>query len=83
MPSIYVPIPPDHMMAPTEDALELAGAVGLGRVFERRTEEVLLVALRVALPAERAVRRADRANMLSVSWLGARTRWINGGRWRW
>jgi hypothetical protein len=83
MPSICMSSPPDHMMPSTKNALELAGGVGLGRVFERRTEEVLLVALRVALPAERAVRRADRANMLSVSWLGARRRWINGGRWRW
>jgi hypothetical protein len=43
-----------------------------------RTEAVLLGALRAAAPAERAVRSADRANMLSVSWLGARREWING-----
>jgi hypothetical protein len=49
-----------------------------GGVFGSRTEAVLLVALRVAAPAERAIRSADRANMLSVSWLGARKEWING-----
>ena len=57
---------------------ELAGAVGLGGTCGRRTEAVLLVALRVAAPAVRAVRSADRANMVSVSWLGARAEWING-----
>lgn len=58
--------------------LELAGAVGLGCVAGRRTEAVLLEALRAAAPAERAVRSADRANMLNSSWLGARKEWING-----
>ena len=57
---------------------ELAGAVELGVACGRRTEAVLLVALRVAAQAERAVRSADRANMLSVSWLGARRGRING-----
>ena len=54
------------------------GGVGLGEIFGSRTEAVLEVALRVAAPAERAVRSADRANMLSVSWLGARRGRING-----
>jgi hypothetical protein len=43
-----------------------------------RTEAVLEVALRVAAPAERAERSADRANMLSVGRLGAKGEGING-----
>jgi hypothetical protein len=53
-------------------SLRLAGAMGLRRVCGSRTEAVLLEALRVAAPAERAVRSADRANMLCVCWPGAR-----------
>jgi hypothetical protein len=56
-------------------------ARGSGRPGEAcgsRTEAVLEVALRVAAPAERAERSADRANMLSGSWLGAGREWING-----
>jgi hypothetical protein len=56
-----------------------AGVVGLGWwVCGSRTEAVLLEALSVVAPAVRAVRSADRANMLYVSWPGARRRWING-----
>jgi hypothetical protein len=44
--------------------LELAGAVGRARVGGFRTEAVLLEALRVAAPAVRADRRAERANMV-------------------
>ena len=47
------------------EAGELAGGVGwMLDGWRRRTEGVLLAALRAAAPAERAVRRADRANMV-------------------
>lgn len=48
---------------------ELAGAVGCNGMAGRRTEAVLLAALRAVAPTERADRRADRANMMSWSWL--------------
>jgi hypothetical protein len=48
---------------PADGLLELAGAVGRARVGGFRTEAVLLEALRVAAPAVRADRRAERANM--------------------
>lgn len=55
---------------PEMDARELAGAVGCSGMAGRcRTEAVLLVALRAVAPTERAERRADRANMMSWSWL--------------
>lgn len=47
-----------------------------------RTEDGLLVALRAAAPAVRAVRSAERANMVVCSWLGAIGRvdqWVVGG----
>lgn len=44
----------------------LRAAIGM---TGRRTEAVLEVALREAAPTERAERRADRANMVSWSWL--------------
>jgi len=52
------------------DSGELAGAVGCDGMAGRRTEAVLLAALRAAAPAVRAERRADRANMVTCSWLG-------------
>jgi hypothetical protein len=78
MPSIEVVETVDHVMSPSMDCGSSRELLGWGRVCGSRTEAVLLVALRVAAPAERAVRSADRANMLSVSWLGARREWING-----
>lgn len=49
---------------PQMESLKLAGAVGGNGASEGRTEAVLLAALRAAAPAERAVRSADRANMV-------------------
>jgi hypothetical protein len=49
---------------------ELAGAMGCRGMTGRRTEVVLLAALRAAAPAVRAERSADRANMVTCSWLG-------------
>jgi hypothetical protein len=78
MPSNHISKALYNMLQSADGPLALAGGCRLGGVFGSRTEAVLLVALRVAAPAERAVRSADRANMLSVSWLGARKEWING-----
>jgi hypothetical protein len=52
------------------DPGELAGAVGCHGMIERRTEAVLLAALRAAAPAERTELSAERANMVTCSWLG-------------
>lgn len=45
---------------------DVGGSCRLEEGVGMRTEAVLLVALRAAAPAERAVRSADRANMLWV-----------------
>lgn len=63
-------------------SLELAGAGGGCETSGSRTEAVLLAALRAAAPAVRAVRSADRANMLMFGRLGAGTeegQWGGGG----
>ena len=54
---------------PEMDSGKLAAAGGCNGMGWRRTEAVLDVALRPVAPTERAVRRADRANMVSWSWL--------------
>ena len=54
---------------PEMDPGRLVGAAGCHGMAGRRTEDVLLVALRAVAPTERAERRADRANMVSWSWL--------------
>jgi len=69
---------PKHPREAGDASSGAAGVLGMGWVCGSRTEAVLLVALRAATPAERAVRSADRANMLYVSWPGARRGWING-----
>ena len=49
---------------PEMESCEVGGAAGWNRMTGGRTEAVLLVALRVAAPIERAERKADRANMV-------------------
>jgi len=60
------------MVAPTGRALFFKEEAAPSADVEAAREVVLLVALRAAAPAERAVRSADRANMLIQSWPGAR-----------